>query len=248
MSGAARVSGIEAWCVRCHAELPARTEESTLYCPHCGAVQLVLPDYLRVVTPEMEEQRTRTTGMVPPPRPQMVDWRAAIRCAGVVGTVAAVLMGLGLLLPVMDSMGTLWMLASGLTAVWLYGRVRPRMRMDARTGVRIGVVAGLVTVSLVGVVLAAGGLVNRFALNRGAALDEFVTEGLGVTVNALKNQPGNPAFNTQALDVLESPEGRAGYMLLNLVFDGAFLIGLAAASGAATGSMARRRSRVGDVL
>ena len=237
-----------AWCHRCGEALAAAGQEAALYCGHCGAPQLTLPDYLRLVPPEMEALRARTTGMVPPPRPRMVDWRAVLRCAGVVGSVAAVLMALGLLVDSLSALGTLWMLASGLAAVWLYGRVRPQGRMDARVGVRVGVVSGLTTVSLVGTVLALGGLVERFVLHRSAAIDDWVNKGLAVFLAQVNSQPGAPVFGPQAVAILLSPEGRAGYILLNFAVDGLFVVALAAAGGALTGTLARRRSRMGRAL
>lgn len=243
MSGAVRANGVAGWCVRCGGELPARDNEGLLFCPHCGAAQLMLPEHLRVVTEDMPG--ASTTGMVPPPRPQVVDWRAVLQSAGLIGGVAAVLMALGMLVDVLQAVGTLWVVLSGLTAAWLYGRLRPTLPMNARVGVRVGVVAGLASVSLAGIVLMVGGLVDRFALHRGAELDDWVTKGIAVGVAAL-NQPGmNQPLNAQLLGILQSPEGRAGYMLMNFALDALFLVGVAAVAGAVAGTMASRRSRVG---
>lgn len=237
------------WCARCGSELAQAAGEVPLYCAQCGAPQLHLPDYLRVVTPEMEVSRASTTGMVPPPRPQMVDWRAAIRCGAIVGAVAAVLMTMGLLVDALETMGTLWMLLSGLSAAWLYARLRPRMPMNARAGVRVGLVSGLITVFSVGVLVAAGGVAERFLLHRGATLDAFANGRIGATVAALLAQPGaNASFNAQAIAVLESPEGHAGYVLMSFLVDAGFVVGLAGACGALAGTMVRRRSRVGRAL
>lgn len=246
MSGSAAAAN--RWCHRCGGELPPEGTEDSLYCPHCAAPQLFLPDYLRLVTPEMEEQIARTTGMVPPPRPRLVDWQAALRSAGLVAVVAAVLMSFGMLVDALQAMGTLWMLASGFAATWIYGRLRPGLRMDARVGVRIGVTSGLATVSLVAVVLTAGALVARLLLHRSTQLDDWISKGLAVFVAMLNSQPGNPLLDPQGIALLNSPEGRVGYILLNAASNTVFLVLLAAATGALAGTLAGRRARVGRAL
>src|SRR6202051_2166663 len=75
---------MQEYCHRCGGELPARDGMSP-FCPHCGSPQISLQDY---------EKRTGaaehdTTGAIPPPKPQQVEWKTAIRCAALVAGVAA---------------------------------------------------------------------------------------------------------------------------------------------------------------
>ena len=74
---------MQEYCHRCGGELPARDSVSP-FCPHCGSPQIYLQDY--------EQQNgaveADTTGAIPPPKPQQIDWKTAIRCAALVAGVA----------------------------------------------------------------------------------------------------------------------------------------------------------------
>lgn len=233
------------YCLRCGAELPAHSGE-TLFCSTCGAPQLRLPESLRAAHPELDA--SLTTGTMPPPRPRLVDWQAVLRCAGLVGAVGAVLLALGMAVDPLDALGTLWLLLSGSIAAWLYRRMRPALLMDSRVGVRVGLAAGLVTVTMTGIVLLAGALISRFALGHAAEMDGWVSRMVGSFVTQVNSQPQGPLLSGGAMALVQSPYGRAGYMLLNFLVDAAFLIVLAAGTGALAGTMVRRRSRIGRTL
>ncbi len=90
-------------CHRCGGEL-SEGDEVTSFCPHCGAPQLYLPEYDRPsVAAELD-----STGAPPPPHPQVVDWKTAIRCAAVVAGIAAALTVLAMGLPGIPAAGDDW--------------------------------------------------------------------------------------------------------------------------------------------
>jgi hypothetical protein len=108
------------------------------FCPHCGSPQIYLQDYEQ----QSGEAEADTTGAIPPPRPQQVEWKTAIRCAALVAGVAV---GLGLVsqrVQVISLLSLLWTISGSMIALALYQRRRPLAWMDAGVGARIGAVGG----------------------------------------------------------------------------------------------------------
>src|SRR5450755_2473804 len=85
---------MQEFCHRCGGELPEGHGESP-FCPHCGTPQLFLAlENQSVQTggePAIAADGTPSTGRTPPPRPQQVEWKTAIRCALLVAGIAAAL-------------------------------------------------------------------------------------------------------------------------------------------------------------
>src|SRR5258708_7569373 len=148
------------YCHRCGGELPASDGVSP-FCPHCGSPQIYLQDYEQ----QNGAAEADTTGAVPPPRPQQVEWKTAIRCAVLVAGISA---GVGLV-AARGQVGTplswLWTFSGSMITLALYQRRRPLAWMDAGVGARIGVVVGLALVAFFGVAMAIGGLVARYGLH-----------------------------------------------------------------------------------
>ena len=123
------------YCHRCGGELPASDGVSP-FCPHCGSPQIYLQDY--------EEQTgapvADTTGALPPPHPQQVEWKTAIRCAVLVAGVAAVLGLVSSRVAVVSPLSWVWTISGSLITLALYQRRRPLAWMDAGVGARIGIV------------------------------------------------------------------------------------------------------------
>ena len=97
--------------------MPAASGESP-FCPHCGTPQLFLS--LENQSPETGGEPpagtpgAASTGALPPPRPQQVDWKMAIRCAATVAAVAGVLCLGAIRLPVLAPAILLWILSGSL--------------------------------------------------------------------------------------------------------------------------------------
>jgi hypothetical protein len=185
-----------------------------------------------------ETPETGTTGTVPPPRPQQVEWKTAIRCAALVAAVAAVLSLVSTRVPVLSPLSSLWTISGSLIAVGLYQRRRPLAWMDAGVGARIGIVVGLALVTCLSVSMAVAGLVARYGLHNMAGFDAQVTEQLHAQIE--KAAAANPE-PPEVLRYLYSPEFRAGMMLTGFAMVAGILLVLSAVGGAVGGLLRTRR-------
>jgi hypothetical protein len=221
------------YCHRCGGELPASDGVSP-FCPHCGSPQIYLQDY---------EQQTggaeaATTGAVPPPRPQQVEWKTAIRCAGLVAAVAAVLVVVAQRIPAVFLLSVVWTISGSIITLALYQRRRPLAWMDAKVGARIGVVVGLALVTSLAVATAISGLVARYGLHSMAGMDAQMTERLHAEFEKANSISSQPAGVKQ---LWYSPEFRAGLMLAGFGIVSGGLLVLSTVGGAMGGFMRTRR-------
>jgi hypothetical protein len=221
------------YCHRCGGELPARDGASP-FCPHCGSPQIFLQDYEQQSgAPEAD-----TTGAVPPPRPQQVEWKTAIRCAVLVAGIAAVLSLVAARVQLVSPLSWLWTISGSIITLALYQRRRPLAWMDAGVGARIGVVVGLALVVCLAIAMAIGGLVARYGLHSMAGVDAQLTELLHAQFEkaaALTPQP------PEVQRFWYSPEFRAGMMLAGFGMLAGFLLVLSTVGGAVGGFMRMRR-------
>ncbi|MBB5342099.1 TFIIB-type zinc ribbon-containing protein [Tunturibacter empetritectus] len=221
------------YCHRCGGELSASVGDSP-FCPHCGSPQIYLQDY--------EEQSNGaegdTTGAMPPPRPQQVEWKTAIRCALLVAVVAAVLSVLSARVQLVSPLTWLWTISGSMITLALYQKRKPLAWMDAGIGARIGVVVGLALVSCLAVAMAGAGLVARFGLHNMAGFDAELTQALHAQVEkAAATTPEPP----DVVRFLYSPEVRAGIMLAGFAMVSGVLLVLSTVGGALGGFMRMRR-------
>jgi hypothetical protein len=220
-------------CHRCGGELPARDGASP-FCPHCGSPQIFLQDYEQ----QSGGPEADTTGAVPPPRPQQVEWKTAIRCAVLVAGIAAVLSLVAARVQLVSPLSWLWTISGSIITLALYQRRRPLAWMDAGVGARIGVVVGLALVACLAVAMAIGGLVARYGLHSMAGVDAQLTELLHVQFEkaaAITPQP------PEVQRFWYSPEFRAGMMLAGFGMLAGFLLVLSTVGGAVGGFMRMRR-------
>src|SRR5271155_4788267 len=215
------------FCHSCGGELLAG-EEISPFCPHCGAPQIYLQDHEQ----QISGTDVDTTGTVPPPRPQTVEWKTAIRCAALVAAIAAVLSVVSERVQVLSLLSMLWTISGSIIALSLYQRRRPLAWMDAGVGARIGIVVGLALVVCFGAAVAIGGLVARYGLHSMAGVDAQLTEGLHAGFEkaaAITPQP------PEVQRFWYSPEFRAGWVLAALSMMAAFLLVLSTVFGAVGG-------------
>jgi hypothetical protein len=225
---------MQEYCHRCGGELPAR-DGSSPFCPHCGSPQIYLQDY--------EQQNggaeADTTGATPPPRPQQVEWKTAIRCAALVAGVAAGLSLVSQQVQVVSLLSLLWTISGSMIALALYQRRRPLAWMDARVGARIGLVVGLALVACLGVAWGIGGLVARYGLHSLSAFDAELTrtvhDGFEKAAAMAPQPPETKRF-------WYSPEFRAGMMLIGFGMLSGVLLVLSTVGGAVGGFMRMRRN------
>jgi hypothetical protein len=244
------------FCHRCGGELAphAVTDESGLFCPHCGAPQILLPDYLRPepVVAEESAEVVATTGTMPPPLPQTIDWKAALLCAGIVALIAAGLTAAGVVSSVASLMNFVWVTSGGVVAVSLYQRQRATARMSARVGARIGIVAGLLMVTAMGIALATAGVVARFGLKRMDGFDTQVKEAAQTMQTqmtaSMQEQKQSQEIQDKVIGLVNSPEVRAGVAVVYLGILGGILVLFGAGGGAFAGMLGARRQGVQGLL
>ena len=241
-------------CHRCHGVLPQHAPSSSrgsysglepdamLFCPHCSAPQIRLPEHMRPLAPVASVPST--TGLLPPPDPHAIDWPMALRCAAAVALVGAGLKVLALALPPLLLLATPWVAGCSILALGLYMRRRPRAWMDARTGLRIGAATGVLMVAALGLALAAAGLVTRFGLHRMGGFDSELSQQLDLmraqisTGLTQQNQPAD--FQARMLNFVGSPEMRGGLALVYLAISGGLVLLLAIGGGAFSGMLRDR--------
>lgn len=184
---------------------------------------------------EAEESGDGSTGVSPPPRPQQVEWKTAIRCAMVVSAVAALLSVASTSVPLLSPLSWLWTVSGSVVALALYQRRRPQAWMDASVGARIGVMVGMTLVVSIAVAMATAGLVARYKLH---AMGMFDTE-----LHAQIDKAA--AMNPQPADVMRfiySPEFKAGMMLAGFAMMAGFIMVLSTLGGAVSGMLRTRRA------
>ena len=241
---------MERICHRCHAELPGAVrgaasdsnETLTLFCPHCGAPQIQLPEYMRTEEATAAES---TTGAVPPPRPQMLEWALALRCAAPVAIVSGLLAIAGLVAPAASFVNTLLILGGAGIVLALYRGRRPLARIDGKVGMRVGLLTGLAMVAAMGVSLSVTGVVERFGLHGMASFDAEVAQQFAAMqvqmVDKMQAQDQGRDVQQKVIGYLSSPEVRAGLAIFYLAMLAGFVLLLTTASGAFAGMIQTRR-------
>jgi hypothetical protein len=205
------------------------------FCPHCGSPQIYLQDYEQ----QSGGAEADTTGAIPPPRPQHVEWKTAIRCAALVAGVAAGLSLVSQRIQVVSLLSMLWTISGSMITLALYQRRRPLAWMDAGVGARIGLVVGLALVACLGSAWAIGGLVARYGLHNLGAFDAELTQALHAGFEkAATMAPAPPELQR----FWYSPEFRAGWVLAMLGMMAGFLLILSTVGGAVGGFMRMRRN------
>lgn len=236
-----------ALCHRCGGELPVGDSpaagDNTAFCPHCGAPQLLLSDYTEPLSTGAEDgdlAAGASTGALPPPRPNLIDWRLALRSAACVAAVGAVLSALAAGVPGVLPISTVWTISASLTTLALYQRWRPLALMNAGVGAKIGILVGITLAFFLGATLSAGMVIARFGLHNMANFDLETAQSF----HALKlrmdevaqSRPGSPPFAIP----IDSLESRTAMSLLSY---GLGLVGILAVStfGGALGGLLRTR-------
>jgi predicted RNA-binding Zn-ribbon protein involved in translation (DUF1610 family) len=222
-------------CHRCGAELSIG-DGSNSFCPHCGAPQLVLSDYSEQLS--TSPTGPNSTGTLPPPIPNPIDWEIAIRCTLLVAAIAAVLSFTATRIDVLSPLSSIWILSASLTTLALYQRRRPLAVMNARIGARIGTLVGVALGLFIAIATAIGAVIGRFVLHSMGDLDTMI-QASKVQIDQLIATKQLPA---PANAVVGSPEFRTGFMLFAFAL-GLFFILLVSIFGGALGGLLRSRRR-----
>lgn len=216
-------------CHRCGAEIVPGDANS--FCPHCGAPQLVLVE-------DAPQRPANTTGALPPPLPNPIDWETAIRCTLPVAAVAAVLSFIAIRVEMLSPFSSIWILSGSLTTLALYQRRRPLALMNARIGARIGALVGVALAACIAASTAAGAIVGRFVLHSMGDLDEMIQASRVQIDQLIATKQLPPPANA----MIASPEFRTGFMLCAFAI-GLFFILIVSIFGGALGGLLRSRRR-----
>jgi hypothetical protein len=233
-------------CHRCGEELPAGGGE-TPFCPHCGTPQLTLS--LERQSPETGGEEavilddSSSTGALPPPLPQQIDWRLAIQCAIVVSAIGSLLRLASLRVEALSPLSFLWMMLGSLLTLLLYQRRRPAAWMDAHVGTRIGLLTGLCLATGTAIALAAWGVAQRFGFHAMGSFDGMISAQIadGMTRS---QQMLNAPLDPQMVAFEKSTEFHAGFLLASGAVGGIMLLAISAAGGAFAGLLRMRRGRI----
>jgi hypothetical protein len=245
-------------CHRCHAELPSTASVSghlddgaALFCPRCGAPQILLPEHMRDEVPVAESLGTpapaRTGGGTPMATlPGYVDWRAALTAIAIVAGVGAVLAVAGLQFNAASFFSTVWTMGGAVIALGLYARSRPRAWMDARVGFRIGAATGLLMTGAMGFALAVTGVILRFGSHGLAGFDVETAQDFAAMHQQmalrLQEQSQPAELQQKVLGMMASPEVHGGIALFYFAVAAGFILLLSAGGGAFAGMLRASRS------
>lgn len=183
----------------------------------------------------MDASSDSSTGILPPPPPQTVEWKTAILCAVLVAMIGAVLSAASTRLPVFSFISWMWTVSASVVALGLYQRRKPEARMDAMVGARIGILVGLTLIIAIAITMATAGLVARYGLHSMSGFDAELKAQIEKAA-AANPQPA------EVMRYLYSPEFKAGILLAGFAMLAGFIMLLSTLGGAVGGLLRTRRS------
>jgi hypothetical protein len=190
-----------------------------MFCPNCGSPQLRLEP-----NEEMEGTASSREYAAEALEAKGTSWKHAISAAAIVG------LPMGLLSSSVLSLATgsfLWLVGGAMAAVALYQRRSNYSLLNLRTGLRIGMVAGVVAAFFATACNAGLILFQRHALHMSKAIDD----SMDGNIKAMVEQMGGRMAQT-------TPEAQAqiqAYFRFLLSPDGKAFLGLTSAATAAVG-------------
>jgi hypothetical protein len=224
---------MEAVCHRCHTPLAA----PDVFCPACGAPQLRFEP--------SGDQADLGSGSKPGYADTTgVAWKHAIAAAATV----AVPMGVLTALPLVNLFFLLWIVGGAVLAVSLYSRRASASLLNAGTGARIGLIAGLIAALTATLITGLSLVAQRFLLHTGPLLDEELKQLAEQMTERMAQSPTTQQAQMQAIvHFLLSPDGKAVWMLSAAVMSAAGIVLFAVAGGALGARVfASRRRALGN--
>jgi hypothetical protein len=215
-------------------------EDGKPFCLQCGAPQI------RVAMPEPSEPAAAGNvsplegpifSLDPPIAPGTlnatalspgIDWSQALRGCAIAALIAALVMTLGLMVPLLAGLG------AGFLAVTLHHRRNPAWGVNARSGAQLGAVCGLLFFGISVIFESLGAAL----FHTGGQVRQKMLEALQQAASRSNDPQVQAAF-----DQLKTPEGLAAMLIVGLVV--LCLVSIAAGSiaGALTGAFLGRRNR-----
>jgi len=215
-------------------------EDGKPFCSQCGAPQIrVVPPEgaVPVITGSVLPNDLPILSSDPPTVPGVlrasslspgIEWSTALRSCAIAALIAALLMTLGLMVPVLAGLG------AGFLAVTLYQRKNAAWGVDARSGAQLGAVCGVLFFGI-GAVFETAAVV---LFHTGSQVRQKILEALQQAASRSSDPQVQAAFET-----LKTPQGMALLLVFGLLV--LFLVSIAAGSlaGALTGAFLGRRNR-----
>jgi hypothetical protein len=222
---------MESLCHHCGNAL----EESGMFCPHCGAPQLVV--------------ETADPGAPPQPTlrlrgdPNRVQWRAAITSA----LVIAIPVGL---LSALTGYYSLFVLAGGFATIALYRR-RCAGLADGRIGWRVGAILGMASAVIAAGTYAARLVVLRYLLHDGKSIDQIFQQAAQIDADYwMKASAQQGPQQEQVVHAIKavtafflSPDGHVAMQLLTTLVMSLGMVLFAAVGGSFAGWLQSTRAR-----
>lgn len=156
-----------------------------------------------------------------------IEWPRAIRACAIAAFIAALLMALGLMVPLLAVLG------AGFLAVTLYRRQNPAWNVTAQSGAQIGAVCGLLFFGMAAVFESLAELFHAGGQFRQKMLE---------AVQQAASRSTDPQVQA-AFDRLKTPEGLAAMFVLCMVFLMVVSIAAGSVAGALTGALHGRRKQ-----
>jgi hypothetical protein len=214
---------MEITCTRCHQAI----EDGSTYCPMCGLPQLVYQADGNAGTAQPERR------LEPVRDAASVAWKPAMSLAARLAIPAGVIFAISI---VNESsfLGLLLLMAAA--AAWviaIYKRNQQPAWMTIGAGARIGLVTGIMSAWTAAAISGALLFGSRYWFGYGKAIDDFWTSLVKGPMLTQWNASGaDPQIVAQAMALMLSPEGRAGFSLAAIVFMAGSLLLFAIAGGA----------------
>src|SRR5664279_2067891 len=227
---------MESLCHRCGNSLTS----DGMFCAYCAAPQLRLEP-----NGEMEGVATSSDFAA---EAIGTSWKHAIAAAAIIGLPMGVLSSS--ILPLAAG-ALLWWVGGGVAAVLLYQRRSNNSYLNTRTGLRIGMVAGVVAAFIATACNAGMLLFQRHFLHMSKAIDDSVDGNIKTMVEQMGGRMAQTTPEAQAqlqtyFRFLLSPDGEAFLALSSAVTAAVFMIVLASLGGAlGAWRFAARRKPIG---
>jgi hypothetical protein len=218
---------MEITCTRCHQAI----EDGSTYCAICGLPQLVYQAETGAgaAQPEQLAEPVRDAASI--------AWKPAMSVAAKLAIPAGVIFAVFFLYSIVNEssfLGVLFLMAAaaaGVVAIYVRGQKPAWLTIGA--GARIGLVTGIfsawTSTAICGLLLYSA----RYWFNYGKTMDEAWTSMVKGPMVAQWNATGaDPQMVTQAVTLLLSPQGRAGFGLLTIFILAGSLLIFAVAGGA----------------
>jgi hypothetical protein len=233
-------------CSRCHTVLHREDEGTLVFCWNCGAAQVQLSEELREqidlqIAGQTADPATIDTTPAPT-SPTAVVWSGAIQCAGLAGAVAAAFGVLSLVVAPVGLLSVFWVVGAPAFVLIIYsGRFR-QTHITAGFGARLGVLSGLAILLATVTILMVRLLLQRFIFHSMGSFDAtlgrlFLERQIDFSAN----------YGAAALPMMHwfnTPEFRAGLLILSAAIPGVAYLAFAATAGAVSGYIRSRAPHV----